>query len=74
MLNQLTLEKLIKAQAAARSLALTENERNFHFSYMCRLKEQQLGVNGRAVSGGAHPIEPGDRLELGTAVATFEME
>ena len=31
-------------------------------------------VNGRAVSGGAHPIEPGDRLELGTAVATFEME
>lgn len=49
MLNQLTLEKLIKAQAASRSLALTENDRNFHFSYMCRLKEQQLGVNGRAI-------------------------
>src|SRR5947209_3729653 len=31
-------------------------------------------VNGRSVSGGAHPIEPGDRLELGTAVATFETE
>jgi hypothetical protein len=31
-------------------------------------------VNGRAVSGGAHPLDPGDRLELGTAVATFEME
>ena len=48
-LSQLTLEKLIKAQAAAQSLSLTENDRNFHFSYMCRLKEQQLGVNGRAV-------------------------
>src|SRR3954464_10713929 len=31
-------------------------------------------VNGRAVTGGAHPIEPGDRLELGTASATFETE
>jgi len=31
-------------------------------------------VNGRAVTGGAQPLEPGDRLELGTAVATFETE
>jgi Protein of unknown function (DUF3662)/FHA domain len=31
-------------------------------------------VNGRAVGGGGQPIEPGDRLELGTAVATFETE
>ena len=31
-------------------------------------------VNGRSVGGGAHPISPGDRLELGTAPATFEME
>jgi pSer/pThr/pTyr-binding forkhead associated (FHA) protein len=31
-------------------------------------------VNGRAVTGGAHPIAPGDRLELGTALATFESE
>jgi pSer/pThr/pTyr-binding forkhead associated (FHA) protein len=31
-------------------------------------------VNGRAVTGGSHPIAPGDRLELGTALATFEAE
>jgi len=31
-------------------------------------------VNGRTVSSGAHPLEAGDRLELGTAVATFETE
>jgi len=31
-------------------------------------------VNGRAVTGGAHPIDAGDRLELGTAMATFETE
>jgi len=31
-------------------------------------------VNGRSVGGGAHPISPGDRLELGTASATFETE
>ena len=31
-------------------------------------------VNGRSVGGGAHPIGPGDRLELGTASATFETE
>jgi hypothetical protein len=49
MLNQLTLEKLIKKQAAERSLSLTEADRGFHFSYMCRLKEQQVGVNGRAI-------------------------
>jgi hypothetical protein len=31
-------------------------------------------VNGRSVGGGAHPLSPGDRLELGTASATFEAE
>ena len=31
-------------------------------------------VNGRAVARAAQPLEPGDRLELGTAVATFETE
>src|SRR4051812_32073 len=31
-------------------------------------------VNGRTVSSGAHPLEAGDRLELGTAVATFETQ
>jgi Protein of unknown function (DUF3662)/FHA domain len=31
-------------------------------------------VNGRAVTGGAQPLGPGDRLELGTAQATFESE
>jgi hypothetical protein len=31
-------------------------------------------VNGRNVGGGAHPLSPGDRLELGTALATFESE
>src|SRR3954463_7390936 len=30
--------------------------------------------NGRAVTGGAHPLAAGDQLELGTAVATFETE
>src|SRR3712207_1458082 len=31
-------------------------------------------VNGASVGGGAHPLAPGDRLELGTAQATFETE
>jgi hypothetical protein len=31
-------------------------------------------VNGRDVKGGAHPLGPGDHLELGTASATFESE
>jgi pSer/pThr/pTyr-binding forkhead associated (FHA) protein len=31
-------------------------------------------VNGRSVGAGAHPLSPGDRLELGTASATFESE
>jgi hypothetical protein len=31
-------------------------------------------VNGRDVKSGAHPITDGDRLELGTAQATFETE
>ena len=31
-------------------------------------------VNGRDVKGGAHPLGPGDHLELGTAAATFESE
>jgi hypothetical protein len=31
-------------------------------------------VNGRTVKSGAQPLGPGDRLELGTAVATFETE
>jgi hypothetical protein len=31
-------------------------------------------VNGRDVRGGAHPLNDGDRLELGTAQATFETE
>ena len=31
-------------------------------------------VNGRDVKGGAHPLGPGDHLELGTASATFEGE
>jgi hypothetical protein len=31
-------------------------------------------VNGRDVKGGAHPLGPGDHLELGTASASFESE
>src|SRR3954447_12775164 len=31
-------------------------------------------VDGRGVRGGAHPLGPGDHLELGTAPATFESE
>src|SRR5215212_10311212 len=31
-------------------------------------------VNGRDVRAGAHPLGPGDHLELGTAAATFESE
>ena len=31
-------------------------------------------VNGRDVRGGAHPLSPGDHLELGTAAATFDTE
>jgi hypothetical protein len=31
-------------------------------------------VNGRAVKGGAHPLAPGDHVDLGTASATFEGE
>jgi pSer/pThr/pTyr-binding forkhead associated (FHA) protein len=31
-------------------------------------------VNGRDVKGAAHPLGPGDHLELGTASATFESE
>ena len=31
-------------------------------------------VNGRSVGGGAHPLEPGDQVELGTAVVSFESE
>lgn len=49
ILNQLELEKLIKAYAAARSLSLGDEDRKFHFSYLCRLKEQESGVPGRAI-------------------------
>jgi hypothetical protein len=31
-------------------------------------------VNGVAVGGGGHRIEPGDRLEIGTVDARFEVE
>ncbi len=49
ILNQLQLEKLVRAYAKTKSLALAEDDRKFHFSYLCRLKEQATGVPGRAV-------------------------
>ena len=49
ILEQLKLEKLVRQLAAKKGLALNEDDRKFHFSYLCRLKEQQTGVPGRAI-------------------------
>lgn len=49
ILDQLKLEKLVRAIAKSKGLALNDDDRKFHFSYLCRLKEQQTGVPGRAI-------------------------
>lgn len=48
-LEQLKLEKLVNAEAARLKVALNDNGRNFHFSYLCRLKEREMGVPGIAI-------------------------
>ena len=48
ILNQLVFEKVINAEAARKKLALSEDDRNFHFSYLCRVAEQETGAPGRA--------------------------
>jgi len=49
IVNQLEVEKLVKAFAKTKAAVLNEDDRKFHFSYLCRLKEQETGVPGRAV-------------------------
>jgi len=49
ILNQIELDKLVKAEAASRSLTLSDDDRKFHFSYLCRLKEQETGIPGRSI-------------------------
>ncbi|MEI6231747.1 MAG: peptidylprolyl isomerase [Planctomycetota bacterium] len=49
ILEQLKLERLVQAAAKSKGLALNDDDRKFHFSYLCRLKEQQTGVPGRAI-------------------------
>lgn len=48
-LEILSLEKLAQRALKGQGLALTEEDLQFHFSYQCRTKEAETGVNGRMV-------------------------
>jgi hypothetical protein len=46
-LDILTLEKLARRALKEKRLELTEEDLQFHFSFLCRKKEADTGVNGR---------------------------
>jgi len=48
-LDLLTLEKLAQRALKDKGLELAESDLSFHFSYLCRKKELETGVNGRMV-------------------------
>lgn len=49
ILHQLTIQKLVETAAKEEGLKLSDDDRNFHFSFLARLKEMELGVPGRSV-------------------------
>lgn len=48
-LEILSLEKLARRALKEKGLELSEEDLQFHFSYLCRKKEAETGVNGRMV-------------------------